>query len=116
MASGSWRFSFRARGFVMLHELACELRPAGDPRLVRRGRGEVFEPAAQDSLQQRTIESVVAGASLAADRDDAGALEDVEVAGGSGPGVGEAAGEIAGRELGSEIAQKQDELPARGMR
>ena len=55
----------------------------------------------------------MAGASFAADRDDAGALEDVEVASGGGPAVGEAVGEVAGRQLGSVVAQEQDDLPPR---
>jgi len=57
----------------------------------------------------------MAGASFAADRDDAGALEDVEVAGGGGPAVGEALGEVAGGQLGSVVAQEEDDLPPRGM-
>ena len=55
----------------------------------------------------------MAGASFAADRDDAGALKDVEVAGGGGPAVGEAAGEVAGGQLGSVVAQQQDDLSPR---
>jgi hypothetical protein len=57
----------------------------------------------------------VAGTAFAADRDDAGALEDIEVAGGGGPAVGEAAGEVAGGELGAVVAEQEDELPARGV-
>ena len=38
----------------------------------------------------------MAGASFTADRDETGALEDVEVASGGGPAVGEAVGEVAG--------------------
>lgn len=96
-------------------ELAAELWAARGPGLVGRRRGEVFEPAADDPLQQRAVESVVAGASFAADGDDARALKDVEVAGGSWPAVGKAAGEIAGGKLGPEVAQEEDELPAGGV-
>lgn len=99
----------------MLLELAGELWAAGVPGLVGRRWGEVFEPAADDPLEQPAVESVMAGASFAADRDDPGALEDVEVAGGGGPAVGEAAGEVAGGQLGSAVAQEQDELSPRGV-
>jgi hypothetical protein len=99
----------------LLPELAGELRAAGVPGLVGRRWGEVFEPAADDPLEQRAVESVMAGASFAADRDDAGALEDVEVAGGGGPAVGEAVGEVAGGQLGSVVAQEEDDLPPRGV-
>ena len=58
----------------------------------------------------------MAGTTFAADVDDAGAAQDIEVAGGGGPAVGEAAGEVAGGELGAEVAEQQDELPSRGVR
>ena len=57
----------------------------------------------------------MAGTAVAADVDDAGTAEDVEVAGGRGPAVGEAAGEVARGELGAEVAKQQDELPSCGM-
>jgi hypothetical protein len=96
-------------------ELAGEFRTGGGPGLVTRWRSQVCKPAADDPLEQLTVESVVAGASFAADRDDAGALEDVEVAGGGWPTMREAAGEVAGGELGPVVAEQEDELPAGGV-
>ena len=99
----------------MRQELAGEFRTAGGPGLLRRWRTKICKPAADDPLQQFTVESVVAGASFAADLNHTRAVQDVQVTRGGRPAVGEAASEIAGGEFGAAIAEKQYELAARGV-
>ena len=97
-------------------EGGCRGGAGGWPREAGIDRLDVREPAADDGAETIAVEPVVRAAALAADRDDPGLLEDLEVPGGGGPAVLEARGEVAGGQLAAEVTEEQDELAARLVR
>src|SRR6185436_13349731 len=81
------------------------------PGIRGRRRLQVSHPAANDALKALAIESVVTASSGASDRDDAGALEHVQVPRGGRPAVRKARGEPTRGKLASEVAQEQNDAP-----
>jgi hypothetical protein len=67
---------------------------------------EECKPAADDVPKAIALESVDTATPLMADAHQARCFEDVEVAGGGWPAMGEALREIAGRQLTPEVRQK----------
>jgi hypothetical protein len=83
------------------------------PFLLGADRIDVAEPTADDGLEADAVETIMTAPPLAPDLDEAGLLEDAEVARRRRPAVLEVGREITRRELPAEVAQEQDEVAPR---
>src|SRR5215475_3826795 len=74
------------------------------------------QPAADDRAQAIAVEAVACAAAFAADLDDAGLLEHLEMASRGGPAVLEVRRQVPRRELAAEVTEKRNDMPSRPVR
>src|SRR5262245_22521967 len=74
------------------------------------------QPAADDRAQAIAVEAIACAAAFAADLDDAGLLEHLEMARRGGPAVLEARRQVPRRELTAEVTEKRNDMPSRPVR
>src|SRR5215470_15162281 len=74
------------------------------------------QPAADDRAQAIAVEAIPCAAAFAADLDDAGLLEHLEMARRGGPAVLEVRRQVPRRELAAEVTEKRNDVPSRPVR
>src|SRR5215475_1631471 len=74
------------------------------------------QPAADDRAEAVAVEAIACAAAFAADLDDAGLLEHLEMARRGGPAVLEVRRQVPRRELAAEVTEKRNDMPSRPVR
>jgi hypothetical protein len=71
------------------------------------------EPPSNYALEALAVQAVDAVATLTPYHDDAGLLEDVQMAGRCWPAVAEAGGQVPGRQLRAGVGEEENDVAAR---
>src|SRR5262245_63778109 len=74
------------------------------------------QPAADDRAQAIAVEAIACAAAFAADLDDAGLLEHLEMARRGGPAVLEVRRQVPRREFAAAVTEKRNDMPSRPVR